>query len=602
MSVALGREPDVPTPADDAAGTPTRPRNLRRRWLQGVILALPLVILAVQGWRHRYIIDDGFIYLRIVDNIISGNGPVYNVGERVEVYTGVLWTYLLALAGWLTPVPLEWVAVVLGLALTLLGVGLGMWGSARLLAGASAWLIPVGALILVSLHPMWNFATTGLETGLTFAWLGGAWLSLVLWATREPGTRIPVWTLVLVGLGPLVRPELVVSSAAFLVLLFLASWRAESWWGRSRIAVWGLALPVLYQVFRMGYFGEFVANTAIAKEGTEPRPELGFRYLLDFVEPYALWLPVVLVVFGIYAPALLKFASAAVPAGGRRALVLVVFVGAGVVNGIFVVLMGGDYLHARLLLPALFAILIPAAVVPLERRYAVGFLTVVWSAFALLVARPPASIFPFGEVDGNGTVTAEQFGFFEGSPSTTWLGDGLYMRATFAFPTRELAAEPAAGVPLPTLAQGAMGLEGFYFGPELKLFDLNGLATPLASHMELTRRGHPGHEKSLPTPWVAASLTAPGTPAEVFDEIQAERAESSTFYGPLIPITTGDELAEEISWARAALECEPLAEFVAAPSRPLSMSTFWSNFTGAFERTRMRIPAEPQAAYEKFCT
>jgi arabinofuranosyltransferase len=570
--------------------------------LQGVLFALPLVILAVQGWRHRYIIDDGFIYLRIVDNITSGNGPVYNVGDRVEVYTGVLWTFLLALAGWLTPVALEWVAVVLGLGLTLLGVGLGMWGSKKLLADGSSWLLPVAALMLASLHPMWNFATTGLETGLTFAWLGAAWLSLVLWAVREPNSRIPAWTLVLLGLGPLVRPELVVSSAAFLVLLFLASWRGESWRGRARIALWGLALPVFYQVFRMGYFGELVANTAIAKEGTKPRPEWGVKYLLDFVEPYALWLPVLLIVFGVYAPAMLTFAARAMPDGRRRALVLGVFVGAGAVNGALVVLMGGDYLHARLLLPALFAIVIPAAVVPIERRYALGLLTVVWSVFALFVARPPATIFPFDTVSGNGTVTAEQFGFYDGSPNTAWLGEGLYMRSTFAYPTRELAAEPAEGVRLPTLVQGAMGLEGFFFGPDLTLFDLNGLATPLASHMELTRRGHPGHEKSLPTPWVAAAVTADGTPAEVFDEIQAERAAASAFYGPLIPVTTGEELDQEIAWARAALKCEPLADFVAATRRPLSAHTAWSNVTGAFERTRMRIPADPQAAYEKFCT
>ena len=216
--------------------------------------------------------------------------------------------------------------------------------------------------------------------------------------------------------------------------------------------------------------------------------------------------------------------------------------------------------------------------------------------------RPPSTLFPFDDVDGNGTVTAAEFGFFPGSPATEWLTeDAIYLRSVFANPVQRLDAQPADGVPLPTVAQGAIGLAGYYFGPELTFFDLNGLATPLASHLELTRRGHPGHEKSLPTPWVAAALTAPGTPPEKFDTFQAERAEASLIYPPLIPITTGAQLGAETEWARQALRCDTLAEFMAAPTRPLTIATAWSNFTGACERTRLRIPPDPEQAYREFC-
>ena len=59
-----------------------------RRWVQAALLAAPVAFLAVVGWTHRWMTDDGFIYLRVVQQIQDGNGPVFNVGERVEVYTG----------------------------------------------------------------------------------------------------------------------------------------------------------------------------------------------------------------------------------------------------------------------------------------------------------------------------------------------------------------------------------------------------------------------------------------------------------------------------------------------------------------------------------
>ncbi len=569
---------------------------------QWLAYLLPLVVLGILGWRHRYVVDDGFIYLRIVDNLLNGYGPVYNPGERVEVFTGVLWTFLLAAVGLLAPFALEWVAVGLGLGLTLAGVALGMWGSRRFFADGSArFMVPVGALALASLQPMWNFATTGLETGLTFAWLGGAWAILAHWATARERTRMPAWQLVVLGLGPLVRPELVVSSALFLLVVLWVSWSSLTWPGRLRIPAWGVALPVAYQVFRMGYFGELVASPAIAKEGTMPRPDLGVRYLMDFVGTYWLWIPILGLVVGIYLPAVLSLRGQR-RAADRRVPILLVFVGAALLNAAFVVLMGGDYLHARLLLPAIFALALPAAVVPAQRRYAAGVIVMAWSAVALLLLRPPSTLFPFDDVNGDGTVTAAEFGYAPGTPATEWLtSDALYLRSVFANPVQQLDVDVAQGVELPTMAQGAIGLDGYYFGPNLRFFDLNGLATPLAAHMELTRRGHPGHEKSIPTPWLAAALTAPGTPAAAFDTFQSER-QGGGIYGPLIPVTTGEELQQEIDLARAALECEPLADFIAAPRRPLTLGAVWSNFVGSFERTRLRIPPDPEEAYARFCT
>ena len=36
--------------------------------------------------------DDGLIVLRTVRNLLAGNGPVFNAGERVEANTSTAWT------------------------------------------------------------------------------------------------------------------------------------------------------------------------------------------------------------------------------------------------------------------------------------------------------------------------------------------------------------------------------------------------------------------------------------------------------------------------------------------------------------------------------
>ena len=60
-----------------------------------LILAIPIVAILIAGWSRRWTADDAFIYLRVVDNLRHGFGPVFNNGERVEAYTSPIWLALL---------------------------------------------------------------------------------------------------------------------------------------------------------------------------------------------------------------------------------------------------------------------------------------------------------------------------------------------------------------------------------------------------------------------------------------------------------------------------------------------------------------------------
>ena len=208
----------------------------------------------------------------------------------------------------------------------------------------------------------------------------------------------------MLGLGWLVRPELVLFSALFVVLVLAIQWRSDRWLDRLRFLGAALVLPVVYQIFRMGYYGAYIANTGIVKEGTELHWDRGTTYLYDFTRPYWLWIPALLLVFGGYVP----LVSSLLAARRRRVVAVVAaFVVAGVVDVLYVVAVGGDYLHAGLLLPSVFALCAPVAVIPWMRRYGVALLAAPWVFATALALRPPQTR---GQVLANRVLVPMQYG------------------------------------------------------------------------------------------------------------------------------------------------------------------------------------------------
>jgi arabinofuranosyltransferase len=578
-------------------------RGALRSRLQHAVLAVPVVWVVAVGWAHRFMTEDGFIYLRVVQQVRAGNGAVFNAGERVEAFTGTLWVAVLSVADLVTPVRLEWLAVVLGLAATAGGVALSLGGARRLwgeLAG-TPFFVPFGAVVFVAVFPLWAYATGGLETGLVFGWLGACFWILVTWATR--GGRVPVAGAVVLGLGWLVRPEMVLYSAAFVTVVVVVQWRHDGWRDRATFLAAALALPVAYQVFRMGYYGSLVANTAIAKEGGETGWGRGTRYLRDFTGPYWLWVPGVGVVAGGYVP-LVSFLARA--RHRRRAAVVATFVACGAMNVLYVVAVGGDYHHGRMFLPPLFALCAPVAVVPAARRQVVGLVVAAWALAAVVCLRPD-------QHDGDnwlangflaprefGLVTTDDHGWGSSGPPRTWYsGPGYYYEAgTLDYRRADMALQ--TDLDLPFGAFWGVGVSGYALGSDFNVLDQLGLADSFTAHLgrepslhpELPR--FPGHEKPLPSPWLAARVTPEGTRPDpgVFPPF---------FQNPLIPVTTGDEFQEQVAWARAALECDAIDDVLDSAEASLSVGGFLANVGRSFEQTFLRIPADPETAYHRFC-
>src|SRR5215218_6829337 len=181
--IARRRLPPMPSPTTDApvvddpgptSRTPPATHRFGSRPLELVLRALPVAFVVVLGWTHRWVEEDAFINFRVVDQIRAGHGPVFNIGQRVEVATSTLWLAILTVGRTVLPfVRIEHLSMVLGLLLTALGLWWVQAGAARLwrrdaavdAAGDDrrALIVPFGAAAFAALPATWEWATSGLE-------------------------------------------------------------------------------------------------------------------------------------------------------------------------------------------------------------------------------------------------------------------------------------------------------------------------------------------------------------------------------------------------------------------------------------------------------
>jgi arabinofuranosyltransferase len=635
-----------------------------------------LVVAALFGWgawQRRWIADDGLIVLRTVRNLLAGNGPVFNAGERVEANTSTVWTYLIYLGGLVGgPVRLEYVALVLALVLSVLGVVLAMLGTARLYApsllGRRALLLPAGVLVYIAVPPARDFATSGLENGLVLAYLGLLWWMMVVWSQAPRAYSAPVRPVVarrpsppvirrqpmrgptapptppatqnavsrffdgalafVAGLSVLVRPELALIGGLALVMMLVA---ARGWRRRGLILVAGGLLPVGYEIFRMGYYGLIFPGTALAKDASGSKWTPGFTYLANFNKPYLLWAPAILLV-GL---ALVVLVNRGQPWWRRRRIapgygwlarmvqspsaVVIFMIVSGLLQAVYWIRQGGDFMHGRVLLTPLFCLLIPVAVIPVVlpdgARMArgagylfVGATSVLWLAVAgwsLWAANSPGMGSDATRVTYSGIVDERRFyAQATGNAHPTTAADYLdYPRMRAVLEALENTPDGALllpsgnydqwdvvpAIPPPPPPPGApsdakndqngphtvfftnLGMLGMTVGLDVRVVDPIGLANPLAAHTARLKDGRIGHDKNLFPDWAIAEGPFLKTP-------------------PFIPSYVDQDW---VAQAEAALQCPATDAVLSSVRGPMGPRRFASNLLHAFEFTRYRIDRVP---------
>ncbi|MFE0102775.1 hypothetical protein [Streptomyces sp. NPDC059009] len=572
--------PVAAVPAQTARGrVPRLPRPRGPRGWNGLVVVLPAAAVTALGYHHRWLGDDALIYTRAVRQILAGNGPVYNAGERAETSTGTLWQWLVALVSLVSRADPALVAVALGLVCTAVGFLLAGDAARRLHGGRR--LLPLGVLVLVPVAAVWDYATSGLESGLSTAWLALCWWLLVARRDRQ----LPLVAVVL-GLGPLIRPDL-----ALVSVVFLGTWcallrpRPRALAGLTAAAC---ALPLAYEIFRAGYYGVLVPLPGLTKEASNANWGRGLWYAENFVLPYRLWLP--LGALAVFAAFFVVRRRAAAPLVTAPLL-------SGALSLLYVTRVGGDFMHGRMLLPGLFLLVLPLWAVPWSRAAGAACAVVaVWAGCCLALWRPPL-------VSARGEIWDTHVGYQQATRHLHPVGQREHAARPTKF-RKEIAAARRTPVPqlaleveynrrylrLPLAAHergergvpvaGAIEFLG-YGGVAVPLdglaVDPLSLAYPLGAHMERSRTARAGHEKPVALEWMAADLADPAA-----------------------PLPPGID-PRGVAAARHALRCGPLRELQDSVRRPLTPARFWQNLTGSYARTTLRYPADPVAAEAALC-
>ena len=617
-------------PVVRGVGRPLFPYHTMVRVSLWISVAVVAVLFAWGSWQRRWIADDGLIVLRTVRNLLAGNGPVFNQGERVEANTSTAWTYLMYAGSWVGgPMRMEYVALALALVLSVLGVALLMLGTGRLYApslrGRRAIILPAGALVYIALPPARDFATSGLESGLTLAYLGLLWWMMVCWAQpvrgRPDGPMFIGALAFVAGFSVLVRPELALMGGLALIMMLIA---ARNWRRRVLVVVAGGFLPVAYEIFRMGYYGLLVPGTALAKDAAGDKWSQGMIYLSNFNTPYAVWIPVVVLVpLGLLLMAARRRPSflrpVLAPDYGRLAravqsppAVVAFVLVSGLLQGFYWIRQGGDFMHARVLLAPLFCLLAPVAVIPVvmpdgkdysrETGYWVaGTASLLWLAIAgwsLWAANSPGMGDDATHVTYSGIVDERRFyaqatGHAHPLTAADYLDyprmaailtaldntpDGALLLPSGNYTQWDLVPmlQPAPGSkepqkPLHAVFFTNLGMVGMNVGLDVRVIDQIGLANPIAQHTERLKHGRIGHDKNLFPDWVIAD-------------------------GPWVKVYPGVPGYLDVNWvaqAVAALQCPETKAVLSSIRAPMTLHRFVSNVLHSFGFTTYRIDRVP---------
>ncbi len=437
-----------------------------------------LAAIAVFAWlviRDAWLCDDAFITFRVVDNFNNGFGLRWNVVDRVQVFTHPLWCLsLIGLSSFTNNLPLA-----------------AIWWSVVLSVAAFAIVVPrptrprLDLVLLALLAPaskaVTDFATSGLEGPLAFLLLA---ILIAVCGGLEPGWRSgDRWVPLLVAALILTRPDLVLIVGP----LFLA------WWLRKPIretvlpVICGFAVLAVWEGFSLIYYGSLVPNTALAKLNTglpiSEKAIQGLRYVGD----YALRDPagcIVLAFCLVFLIALRTDLQARAVAGGIGLYL------------IYIVAIGGDFMSGRFFAAPVFLAVAETVRTAISRPRPRPAVT---AAFGVVVLTLVASrLLGFAglvddTVSSNGI--ADERRVYEPALSLAAVRNGRpVQRISWVRDARDAAQRG------PSLMRAiAVGMSGYYGGPNLHILDVNALGDPLLSRLPARICSRVGHfERRIP--------------------------------------------------------------------------------------------------------
>lgn len=465
---------------------------LSNRTISIAATSLALTAFALSAWQ-AWVCDDAYITFRVADNVVNGFGLRFNVDERVQAFTNVLWLWLLLPLKWLWRDQLQFVSAVLVLSLLLSAVAIGCL---MMLARTPGARMLVGTTLLAS-KTFVDFATSGLETPLTVCLLAALMVVAVRASTRVDRTAN---TFLLAAALLLDRLDLMVLIAPYVVHVAICAGRNQGWRATGRqLVLAGLPL-VLWFGFATIYYGTPLPNTFYAKVGVVDQRAIviqGLYYLFNAVR---------------WDPAMVATIACGMIVGWRRggdqrALAI------GIASHVsYVIWVGGDFMSGRFLLPAFVISLGLCALAAANWSGSrIGLPLAVAAMCAILPRSPivellwPTAASDYADIYSPGHLSDERVQF---QGALSWRALVRYRRDDQPYRTADgqaFAAASADGLPV-IGAASSIGWIGYEAGPNVHLIDPLGLSDAFLARLQTaTRTFSPGHNaRDLPFGYMAA--------------------------------------------------------------------------------------------------
>ncbi len=445
---------------------------LRRAVWIGAALVFALGL--ARAWQLGWICDDAFISLRYAQNLVEGHGLVFNPGERVEGYTNLSWTLLLA-AALALGLPDLASAEALGLASYAALAGMLLAHTRRRARETGRLPLPLAALAVLGMDDFHVWATGGLETCLFTALATGGLLRL----RRRDRPRSDLEAGLIFSALVLTRPDGVLFAAVGVAAQWLRAPASRA--GLRHALRTGLPVAVTlaaWALFKLAFYGELFPTAFHSKSA-----------LGSWWSQGALYLRLFLVKNWIAGAAALAALALLVRALSRRAPEtgdLAVLVAGAALFALYVVRVGGDFMFARRLLPVVPLLLLACEEGLLALRD--DRLRLAATAALLLGVALPGTVYARGELRIGGIADERRF----------------YPRETVALRERQGQAlhRALAGSDARVAFEGGLCMLAYYSRLPY-LAEITGLTQYSLAKRPLAARGLVGHEKAADAGWFA---------------------------------------------------------------------------------------------------
>lgn len=246
-----------------------------------VLRAMPLLVilamlLAGRAFWYDFLSDDALIAARYARNVARGHGWVYNVGERVEGYTSVLWV---AVAAALGKAGVDFVFAVQAMSLGAALLTLPLLRACAKPLESDGKLVPwISPTLFAACATVACWAWGGLEaTGYALSVL----LTLYLLAGDGITFRRAFAAGITAGLCGLTRPEGVAVTGVIGFWFLLDAGKGR----RHLILAYILPAAIIvgaHLLWRKSYYGFWLPNTYYAKVGSGPAVwQSGYQYVRE---------------------------------------------------------------------------------------------------------------------------------------------------------------------------------------------------------------------------------------------------------------------------------------------------------------------------------